>query len=114
MWDIIDMNTYKLYMSKKINLQLKVFDKHDYSEIYVNYKGYNIIFDMGIWGFGMDLEEWNIDIQMHGDVLKGASQMYYTVSKKDERAFIDLIYFFIKESPNADGMIREDCRIENW
>lgn len=116
LWNIINKDTYKLYINTKIDsLELKVFDKRDYSEIYVNYKGYNIIFAMEVWEFGREQEEWNInDVKMHGNVVKEASQMYYTVSKKDERAFIDLIYFFIKESTNADGMISEDCRIENW
>lgn len=61
----------------------------------------------------MDQDEWNIEVQMHGDVKKHTSEMYYTISKKDEKAFIDLIYFFISEN-DADGMIREESKKQKW
>lgn len=113
LWDIIDKEIYKLYINKKINsLELKVYDKNEYSEIYLNYKGYNLIFSMEMWEFFTYKEEWNIKVDLHGD-LKRPSLLYYTVSQKDERKLIDLIYFFIKEN-DADAMIKEKDRIENW
>ena len=113
MWNVIDKDGYKIYLSNIIDLQLKVFDKQTYSEIYVNYKGYNIVYTMEIWEFGYQCQEWSIKEKMHGDSLKHPEKMYFTVEKKDERAFIDLIYFFINEN-DADGMIGEDCKVDNW
>ena len=113
MWKVIDKGGYELYTNEKIDLQLKVFDKQTYSEIYVNYKGYNITFAMEVWEFGSECQDWSIDENMHGDAVKHPEEMYFTVKRKDERAFIDLIYFFINET-DADGMIGEDCKIHNW
>lgn len=113
MWKVTDKGEYKLYISEKIDLQLKIFDKQNYSEVHVNYKGYNIAFAMGIWEFGYECQEWNIDEKMHGDAVKHPEEMYFTVEKKDERTFIDLIYFFISET-DADGMIEERDKIHNW
>ena len=113
MWKVIDNGEYELYINEKIDLQLKVVDKQTYSEIHVNYKGYNITFAMEVWEFGSECQDWSIDENMHGDAVKHQEEMYFTVKKKDERAFIDLIYFFINET-DADGMIGEDCKIHNW
>ena len=112
MWEIIDKNYYKLYISNKINLEIKVFDRQDYSDIYLNYKGYNILDCMGIWGFGMDIEEWDIKCKIHDDI-KHPDEIYYSVDKKDERGFIDLIFFFLNEM-HADGMISKEYEIQNW
>ncbi|HBF36801.1 MAG TPA: hypothetical protein DDW50_05725 [Firmicutes bacterium] len=112
MWNIIEKKTHKLYISDQINLEIKVFDRHDYSDIYLNYKGYNILFSMGVWGFGMDLEEWDIQCELHGDT-EHLDEMYYSVDKKNERALVDLIFFFLNET-NADGMISEEYKIKNW
>ena len=113
MWKVIDKGGYELYTNEKIDLQLKVFDKQTYSEIYVNYKGYNITCAMEVWEFGSECQEWNIDEKMYGDAVKHPEEMYFTVEKKDERAFIDLIYFFINET-DADGMIKDRYKIHNW
>jgi hypothetical protein len=113
MWKVIDKDGYKLYINEEIDLQLKVVDKKNYSEIHVNYKGYNIIFAMEVWEFGSECQGWDIDEKMNGDAVKHQEEMYFTVEKKDERAFIDLIYFFIKEN-NADGMIGDECKIYKW
>ncbi|KHD35042.1 hypothetical protein NL50_15310 [Clostridium acetobutylicum] len=67
---------------------------------------------MGIWGFGMNLEDWDIKYKIHGDI-KHIDEMYYSVDKNDERSFIDLVFFFIKET-NADGMISEEYKIQSW
>ena len=34
---------------------------------------------MEIWEFSIDQEEWNINVEMHGNVIKNASEMYFTV-----------------------------------
>lgn len=91
MWNTIDQDGFKLYVHEKIDLQLKVFDKQNYSKIYINYKGYNIAFAMEIWKFGNECREWNINEKIHGDILKHPKEMFFTVDKKDECAFIDLI-----------------------
>lgn len=111
MWNAIEKKIYKLYISDKMNLEIKVFDRHEHSDIYLNYKGYNILLCMGVWGFGMDLEEWDIQCELHGDT-EHPDEMYYSVHKKNERALVDLIFFFLNET-NADDMIDEKYKIEN-
>ena len=113
MWKVLDKGDYLLYVFEEIDLQIKVFDKQAYSEIYINYKGYNIAFSMGFWGFGYECQNRNIHTSLHGDAVKHQDDMYFTVQKKDERGFVDLIFFFLVES-YADGMLGEDSRIKNW
>lgn len=109
MWKIEYSINYKLYLSDKIDLKIKILYKNDKDvDVYLNYKGYNIFECMVIWGFGIDLEEWNIKYDVHDN--KKPSEIYYSVKREDERAFVDLIYFFISET-DGDAMISEEYKI---
>jgi len=113
MWEIIDKGDYKLYVHQKIDLQLKIFDRQTYCEVHINYKGHNITFSMGIWDFRYACEEWKIKEKMSGNP-KHEEEMYFTVEKNTEKAFADLIYFFLNERNKGDAMMRETNKIQNW
>ncbi|MCM1183347.1 MAG: hypothetical protein NC337_08240 [Roseburia sp.] len=111
MWNVVDENDYKLFISKKIDLKIKVCEEGEDSKVYVNYKGYNIVFVMEVWGFGMECEEWDIQERMRGDVVKNPADVCFVIRSLYTRPFIDLIYFFIVEN-SADSMLREEYRVE--
>lgn len=112
MWNVVDEGGFKLFTNKKINLKIKVYEEGAKSKIYVNYKGYNIIFAMEVWGFGMECQEWDIHEKMQGDPVKNSADMCFIVDSLCIGPFIDLIYFFIIEN-SADQMLREECQV-NW
>lgn len=110
MWETISNGRYKIFISKQLELKLSVLAEASTSRVYVNYKGYNIAFAMEIWGFGAECSSWDIKEQMIGSVPDNPSNVYFLIQSADTRAFLDLVYFFLKEN-NADGMIREDYKI---
>lgn len=112
MWDIIDKCSYKLFINKNIELKLKVVTKDNYSEVYVNYKGYNVVFQMEVWEFGYECREWDIHEKMIGNPVTDPVGMHFIVDLKDTGAFIDLIYFFLNEN-GCDGMLRKECFINH-
>lgn len=90
--------------------KLKLIRDEDRLHIYLNYKGYNIIMPMALWGFDEEVAERGIKYSIEGDSMES---WHFIVKNKDLRLFIDLIYFFIKES-NADEMINPDLAIGKW
>ena len=112
MWNIIDKKAYKLALNKNLELKLKIFEKQDGNAVYVNYKGYNIVFAMEVWGVGAECKEWEINEKMVGDPVKDIRNVHFLVDKSVTNAFMDLIYFFAQEN-DADGMIKNECKL-NW
>lgn len=112
MWNVADEGSYKLFINKKINLKIRVYEEGDDSKICVNYKGYNIAFVMEVWGFGLECEAWGIHEKMRGDSVKNPADICFIVDSLCIRPFIDLIYFFIIEN-SADSMLRKEYQV-NW
>lgn len=90
--------------------QLKLIGDESKTNIWINYKGYNIIMPMGMWGFDEEVFERGIEYSIEGDSVE---KWYFKTENKNLRLFIDLIYFFIKEH-NADEMINPDLAIKKW
>lgn len=90
--------------------QLKLIRAENRINIWLNYKGYNIIMPMGMWGFDEEIAERGIKYSIQGDSMES---WYFDIENKDLRLFTDLIYFFIKEH-NADEMINLDLAIKKW
>lgn len=55
MWEISNNGTFEKWTSNICTL--KVFYKEDKCWIYVDYKGYNIIIPMGMWGFEEEIQD---------------------------------------------------------
>lgn len=107
-WEMENRNGYQWYKSDVCNLKTK--SNGDTVDVWLNYKGYNIIMPMEIWGFTDEISERAINFKVEGDDM---TNWYYVVKEKDLRLFIDLIYFFIREH-NADKMISANLRINKW
>ena len=88
--------------------QMKLKEVENKINIWLNYKGYNIIMPMGMWGFDEEVSERGINIG--GDSM---SAWYFIIEKNALRLFVDLVYFFIKEH-NCDKMINTKLLIEDW
>lgn len=110
MWETITNGRYSIFINKQLELKISVSDDINANRVYVNYKGYNIAFAMEMWGFGAECLSWDIKEQIIGSVPDSASTVYFLIQSADTRAFLDLVYFFLKEN-NADGMIREEYKI---
>lgn len=90
--------------------QMKVKEVENKINIWLNYKGYNIIMPMGMWGFDEEVSERGIKYDIGGDSM---SAWYFIIEKNALRLFVDLVYFFIKEH-NCDKMINTKLLIEDW
>lgn len=102
-WKIENRGSEKIYKSEEC--ELKVLEKGEEKEIYLNRKGYNPIMVMEVWGFGEETKERNINYILCGEGSDGKTWSY-KVKNKDFRLFIDMIYFFLKEH-DIDGVLNE-------
>ncbi|MEL7570997.1 MAG: hypothetical protein AAGU14_10640 [Eubacteriaceae bacterium] len=107
-WEIKEkQNTY---WYKSDLCELKIINSENKTNIFLNYKDYNIIMPMEMWGFCEEVTERNIRYDIEGDNI---GSWYYVIEKKNLRLFIDLIYYFIKEH-NADKLINPKLIIKEW
>lgn len=107
-WQIKEKEDVLWYTSDAC--QLKIIDNGNEENIWINYKGYNIVMPMEMWEFGEEITERGIKYHVAGGRFE---DWYYVIDKKDLRLFIDLIYFFIKEH-DSDGMIHPHLRVKEW
>lgn len=89
---------YKIIVFNNVPLQLKVLDKNDFCEIFLNYKGYNLASTMMFWEFDKDCSDANISFETAVEVPKNSDTMYFKIKKEDVEDFINEIYFFIMEN----------------
>jgi hypothetical protein len=108
LWKIEKAGDVMWYTSDMCQLRLK--EEADTVNIWINYKGYNIVMPMEMWGFSDEVSERGITYDIAGDKMES---WYFVIPKKDLRIFVDLVYFFIQEQ-NADMMINSDLFIDKW
>lgn len=106
-WNIKKRENILLYESDLCELKVIKYEKN--TKIFLNYKGYNIIMPMGMWGFDEEISERNIKYSIGGEKI---NHWHYIINNDDLRLFIDLIYFFIQEN-DVDKMLYPDLLIEN-
>ena len=108
MWKISKNEKFEIWTSNICVLNI-CYDKED-SCVYVNYKGYNIVMLMGMWGFEDEIQDRNIEYDIGGE--KGRfNSIYYKVKKNNLKLFCDLIYFFISEH-SLDSMLNDKFKFE--
>lgn len=96
MWDILNKESYLIYINRDIDLKIKIYEISKRDEIYMNYKGFNLTIPMLVWEFGEDLSLASIeDVRIEG-----------------EDRFLDEIYFFLVDN-NMDSVLQERYRV-NW
>lgn len=94
MWEIKKKLNYEIWTSKICTLKIIYFK--DKCKIYIDYKGYNVILPMGMWGFENEIQDRKIKYEIEGE--KGDFKtLRYVVELKDLKLFCDMIFFFLSE-----------------
>lgn len=94
MWEIKKKLNYEIWTSKICTLKIIYFK--DKCKIYIDYKGYNVILPMGMWGFENEIQDRKIKYEVEGE--KGDFKtLCYVVELKELKLFCDMIFFFLSE-----------------
>ncbi len=110
MWDILNKESYLIYINRDIDLKIKIYEISNKDEIYMNYKGFNLTIPMLVWEFGEDLSLASIeDVRIEGE---DRFDKHFVINRKDRDRFLDEIYFFLVDN-NMDSVLQERYRV-NW
>ncbi len=110
MWDILNKESYLIYINRDIDLKIKIYEISKKDEIYMNYKGFNLTIPMLVWEFGEDLSLASIeDVRIEGE---DRFDKHFVINRKDRDRFLDEIYFFLVDN-NMDSVLQEKYRV-NW
>ncbi len=95
-WNIVDRGEFVLYINQVIDLKIKVYETKDKDEIYINYKGYNVIVTMLMWKFMEEYLEFTSiqDIKMEWSGL----HEHFIINKRDRDEFLSQIFYFLMEN----------------
>lgn len=75
---------------------------------YVNYKGYNVVIPMGMYGFEDEIQERKIKYEVEGE--KGAfNSLSYVVEENKVKLFCNIIFSFLSEH-NLDKVLYEEFK----
>ena len=110
MWDILNKESYLIYINRDIDLKIKIYEISKKDEIYMNYKGFNLTIPMLVWEIGEDLSLASIeDVRIEGE---DRFDKHFVINRKDRDRFLDEIYFFLVDN-NMDSVLQERYRV-NW
>ena len=110
MWDILNKESYLIYINRDIDLKIKIYEISKKDEIYMNYKGFNLTIPMLVWEVGEDLSLASIeDVRIEGE---DRFDKHFVINRKDRDRFLDEIYFFLVDN-NMDSVLQERYRV-NW
>ena len=79
--------------------------------VYVNYKGYNVVIPMGMYGFEDEIQERKIKYEVEGE--KGAfNSLSYVVEENKVKLFCNIIFSFLseREHPKVCVNLQTDVR----
>lgn len=94
MWNIQKGETYDIWSREDCSLIIEY--SNNKCTVLVDYKGYNVIIPMGLWGFKEEVMERNIWYEVAGD--KGDfKSMRYIIATDDLRLFGELVWIFLQE-----------------
>lgn len=106
MWKIQKKEESDIWISDMCILTIQYSE--DVCRVFIDYKGYNPIMPMGIWGFEEEIEERSIWFDVDGE--KGNfKSLYYKVKVNDLKLFCDMIYFFLSEH-NLDKTLNDSFK----
>lgn len=106
MWKIQKKETYEIWTSEVCIL--KIINLEEQCRIFVNYKGYNVVMPMGMYGFEEEIQERNIPFDIEGKVGE-FNLLSYVINVRDLKLFCDMIFFFLTEH-NIDESLGEVFR----
>lgn len=94
MWDVQKGEKYDTWLSEDCSLKIQYLENK--CRLFVDYKGYNVIMPMGMWGFEEEVQERNIQYKVDGE--KGdLKSLSYIVNTEDLILFSELIRLFLTE-----------------
>ena len=106
MWKIQKKEKFDIWENDLCSL--KVQYEESKCRVYVNYKGYNVVVQMGIGGFEDEIQERKIKYEVEGE--KGIlNSLSYVVEKDNLRLFCNMIFFFLTEH-SLDRMLYEEFK----
>lgn len=101
MWKIQKKEAYDIWESKVCTLKITYFKEQ--CRVFVDYKGYNVVMLMGMWGFEEEIQERKIQFDIDGEQGKFKS-LSYVVRGSDLKLFCDMIFFFLSEHNLDDAL----------
>lgn len=110
MWKIQKKETYEIWTSEVCTL--KIIKLEEQCRVFVNYKGYNVVMLMGMYGFEEEIQERNISFDIEGETGE-FNLLSYVVRLSDLKLFCDIIFFFLTEN-NIDGALNEAFRYSHF
>lgn len=110
MWKIQKKETYEIWTSEVCTL--KIINLEERCRVFVNYKGYNVVMLMGMYGFEEEIQERNISFDIEGEMGK-FNLLNYVIKVSDLRLFCDMIFFFLTEN-NIDEVLNEVFRYSHF
>lgn len=103
MWEVQTKETFDIWTSNVCTLKIEYFE--DKCRVYVDYKGYNVIMPMGMWGFEEEIQDRKIRFEIDGE--KGNFKcLSYVVKRSDLKLLCDMIFFFLSEH-NLDKTLND-------
>ena len=91
MWQVQKKETFDIWTNNVCALKIEHLE--DKCRVYVDYKGYNVIMPMGMWGFEDEIQDRKIEFEIDGE--KGNfKSLSYVVKESDLKLFCDMIFFF--------------------
>ncbi len=109
MWKIQKKETYEIWTSEVCTLKIITLEKR--CKVFVNYKGYNVVMIMGMYGFEEEIQERGISFDVEGEIGE-FNLLSYVIGLSDLKLFCDIIFFFLKEN-NIDKALNESFLIKN-
>ena len=110
MWKIQKKETYEIWTSEVCTL--KIINLEERCKIFVNYKGYNVIMVMEMYGFEEEIQGRNISYDIEGEM--GEFNLWnYVIKLRDLELFCDIIFFFLTEN-NIDEALNETFRYSHF
>ena len=104
MWRIQKKEKFDIWENDLCSL--KVQYEENKCRVYVNYKGYNVVIPMGMYGFEDEIQERKIKYEVEGE--KGAfNSLSYVVEENKVKLFCNIIFSFLSEH-NLDKVLYEE------
>ena len=110
MWKIQKKETYEIWTSEVCTL--KIINLEERCRVFVNYKGYNVVMLMGMYGFEEEIQERNISFDIEGEMGE-FNLLSYVIRLSDLKLFCDMIFFFLTEN-NIDEALNEALRYSHF
>lgn len=110
MWKIEKKETYEIWTSEVCTL--KIINMEERCRVFVNYKGYNVVMLMGMYGFEEEIQERNIFFDIEGKMGE-FNLLNYVIKVNDLKLFCDMIFFFLAEN-NIDEALNEVFRYSHF